>query len=136
MTFANSFDIAASGLKVQAERIRVVAENIANAGSTATTPGGDPYQRKTITFTQALDRERGVTLVEVSRIGRDPSAFTNRFAPHHPAANADGYVLEPNVNGLIELADMREAQRSYEANLKVMEMTKSMAGRTLEILRA
>lgn len=135
MELIKSFFIAASGLRAQSERVRVVAENVANAGSTATTPGGDPYQRKTITFRSVFDRELGARVVDVWKVDRDKAPFGLRYDPNHPAANPDGYVQLPNVNSLIEMMDMREAQRSYEANLSIMEQTKDMAGRTLEILR-
>ena len=122
-------------MRAQSERLRVVAENIANANSVALKPDGTPYQRKTITFTNELDRELGVTLVKVDRIGRDQSPFQLRFEPGHPAANEDGYVQYPNVKSLVEMMDMREAQRSYRANLKVLETTRALAGRTLDLLR-
>ena len=135
MELTNSLVIASSGMRAQSERMRVVAENIANANSVALNPDGTPYRRKTITFTNELDRELGVTLVKTERIGRDQSPFQLRFEPGHPAANNDGYVEYPNVNSLIEMMDMREAQRSYQANLKVLETTRSLAGRTLDLLR-
>ena len=108
------------GLKVQGERLRVIGENIANANSTALGEGGEPYRRKTITFENALDRELGIDTVRVARFGVDSGALGRRHDPNHPAAGADGYVLLPNVNPLIEMADMREAMRSYEANLSVV----------------
>ncbi len=135
MDFVKSFFVAASGMKAQSERIRVVSQNIANSNSTAATPGGDPYRRKTISFASELDRSLGIDLVKVTKVGVDGAPFGTKFQPHHPAANDDGYVKMPNVNGLIEMADMREAQRSYEANLSVVEIAKALASRTLEILR-
>ncbi len=135
MELTNSLIIASSGMRAQSERMRVVAENIANANSVALNPDGTPYRRKTITFTNELDRELGLSLVKTERIGRDQSPFQLRFEPGHPAANDDGYVEYPNVNSLIEMMDMREAQRSYQANLKVLETTRSLAGRTLDLLR-
>lgn len=135
MELTDSLLIASSGMRAQSERMRVVAENIANANSVALNPDGSPYRRKTISFTNELDRELGVTLVKTERIGRDYSPFQLRFEPGHPAANDDGYVEYPNVNSLIEMMDMREAQRSYQANLKVLETTRSLAGRTLDLLR-
>ena len=136
MELVNSFFIAAAGMRAQGERMRVVAENIANANSVALAPDGSPYRRKTISFTNQLDREMGVDLVRVAKIGRDNSPFKLRFEPGHPSANADGYVQYPNVNALVEMTDMREAQRSYQANLKVLELTRTLAGRTLDLLRS
>ena len=135
MELTNSFFIASSGMRAQSERMRIVAENIANANSVALNPNGEPYRRKTISFTNEMDRELGVNLVQVERIARDRSPFQLRFEPGHPAANDDGYVQYPNVNSLVEMMDMREAQRSYQANLKVLETTRSLAGRTLDLLR-
>jgi flagellar basal-body rod protein FlgC len=135
MELTDSFFIASSGMRAQSERIRVVAENIANANSVALGPDGSPYRRKVISFTNEMDRELGVDLVKVERIGRDRAPFQLRFEPGHPAANADGYVEYPNVSSLVEMMDMREAQRSYRANLKVLETTRSLAGRTLDLLR-
>jgi len=136
MDFLRSLSIAASGLKAQSGRMRIISENIANADSTAATPGGQPYQRKIPTFRVALDREIGAEVVELGRIERDMSAFPSKYEPGHPAANAQGYVLTPNVNSLVEQMDLREAQRSYEANLGVIGATRRMVARTLEILRA
>ena len=135
MELTDSLLIASSGMRAQSERIRVVAENIANANSVALSPDGDPYRRKVISFTNEMDRELGVNVVKVESISRDRAPFQLRFEPGHPAANADGYVKYPNVNSLIEMMDLREAQRSYRANLKVLEVTRSLAGRTLDLLR-
>ena len=135
MELTDSLLIAASGMRAQSERMRVVAENIANANSVALQPNGDPYRRKVISFTNEIDRALGVSLVKTDRITRDPSPFQLRHEPGHPAANADGYVKYPNVSSLIEMMDLREAQRSYRANLKVLETTRSLAGRTLDLLR-
>jgi flagellar basal-body rod protein FlgC len=135
MDMTNAIFIAASGMRAQSERLRVVAENLANANSISNTPGGTPYQRKTISFRSELDRKLGADIVKVARIGRDPSPFQLRFEPSHPAADKSGYVAYPNVQSLIEMADMREAQRSYEANLSVIEITKGLVAHTLEILR-
>lgn len=131
----DSLLIASSGMRSQSERMRVVAENIANANSVALNPDGDPYRRKIITFTNEMDRELGLTMVKTDKISRDKSPFQLRFEPGHPAANPDGYVQYPNVSSLVEMMDMREAQRSYQANLKVLETTRSLAGRTLDLLR-
>jgi len=135
MDMIKSLFVSASGLKAQNGRMRVIAENIANADSTAQVPGGEPYRRKIPTFQSHFDRELGADVVELGRIAEDTSAFDQRYMPGHPAANAQGYVLEPNVNTLVETTDMREAQRSYEANLNVIESTRRMLQRTIDILR-
>ncbi len=136
MELMKSFFIAASGMRAQSERVRVIAENVANSGSTALKPGQAPYRRKTVSFTSYLDQATGANLVRVSRIGVDRSPFGLKFEPNHPAADANGYIQTPNVKSMIEMMDMREAQRSYEANLAVIEMTRELAGRTVEILRS
>jgi len=136
MDFLKSISIAASGLKTQAGRMRVISENIANADSTAQTPGGDPYRRKVPTFVSELDRELGAQVLTLGRIRQDPTQFKVKYEPGHPAADASGNVKYPNVNSLIEMTDMREAQRSYEANLNVVSATRRMIQRTLDILRA
>ncbi len=135
MDLMNSLKIAASGLGVQSQRMRVISENIANADSTATEKGGDPYRRKVSTFTQELNRDIGLEVVKAGRIKLDKSDFGMRFEPGHPAADEKGYVKTPNVNGLVEAMDMREAQRSYEANLNVITSARRMLAKTLEILR-
>ena len=127
--------ISSAGMSAQVTRLRVVAENIANQDSTGSTPGADPYRRKTVTFANGLDRALGVDLVRVDKIDRDNSAFPLRYDPAHPAANADGYVRTPNVNSFIEVMDMREAERSYNANLAVMQSTRGMLERTIEMLK-
>lgn len=127
--------IAAAGMKVQGTRLRVIAENLANADSTSTRPGGDPYARKIVTFASVLDRETGLETVAVEKVTKDKSEFTRKYDPSHPAANDDGYVLLPNVSTLIETVDMQEAQRSYQANLNSVEAAKAMTLRTLDILR-
>lgn len=136
MDLLKSIMVAASGLRAQSGRMRVIAENMANANSTAETPGGDPYRRKLPTFREVYDREVGASVVQQGRHGLDNSPFIRRHEPGHPAADADGYVKMPNVNTLIEGMDMREAQRSYEANVNVIDATRRMLARTLDILRA
>ncbi len=131
----STFRISAAGMKAQGERLRVISQNIANADSLPTEPGQNPYQRKTITFKNAIDRELGLKLVEVNKVGKDRSEFVKLFNPGHPAADKDGYVLAPNVNKLVEMMDMREAQRSYEANLSAIKTSRSMLNKTLELLR-
>ncbi|WP_395017870.1 flagellar basal body rod protein FlgC [Dongia sp.] len=135
MDLMESLMISAAGMRVQGERLRVISENIANVDSVSEVPGGDPYRRKTITFKNALDREMGVSLVKVKKVGLDPSEFTRKYDPNNPAADQAGYVKLPNVNTLIEMNDMREAQRSYEANLKVIEVSRGMLQRTIDLLR-
>ena len=127
--------IAAAGMKAQSARMRVAAENLANAQSTALVPGGDPFRRKTITFQNELDRALGVERVEVKRYGRDMGEFILKYEPGHPAADANGNVKYPNINPLIELMDMREAQRSFEANLNAMQTARTMSQQLIEILR-
>jgi flagellar basal-body rod protein FlgC len=136
MDFFRSLAVAAAGLRAQAGRMRVISENIANADTTATRPGGDPYRRKVATFEKTLDAEMGVETVQLGRIRRDRAAFKSQFEPGHPMADARGYVQKPNVDTMIETLDMREAQRSYEANLNVISTTRRMLARTLDILRA
>ena len=135
MDLTKSLNISAAGMRAQGTRLRVISENIANANSTAQTPGGEPYRRKLVTFENELDRSAGVETVRVDSIVADRSAFSRRYEPGHPAADEEGYVLEPNVNSLMEMADLREAQRSYEANLKAIESSRSMLQKTIDILR-
>lgn len=127
--------ISSSGLRAQSERLRVVSENLANARSTGKTAGDDPYSRKTITFESEFDRAHQASIVKVKGIGTDKSPFTVEYEPGHPAADEDGYVKMPNVNVLMELADMRETNRSYEANLKVMTQAREMVMRDIALLR-
>jgi flagellar basal-body rod protein FlgC len=136
MDFLKSMGIAAAGLRAQAGRMRVVSENIANADSTAAAPGGDPYRRKIPTFSSELDRELDARVMRMGRIAQDRSEFRVKYDPSHPAADASGNVKLPNVNSLVEMTDLREAQRSYEANLNVVTATRRMIQRTLDILRA
>lgn len=130
-----SMKIAASGLHAQSQRMRVVSENIANAESTGKTAGSDPYRRKTVTFEGEFDRVAAAELVKIKDVGNDKSPFRIEYEPGHPAADENGYVKLPNVNLLIEMADMRETNRSYEANLKMMTQTRSMVMRTIDLLR-
>jgi len=135
MDLMESLMISAAGMRAQGQRLRVVAENLANADSVSEVPGGDPYRRKTISFKNALDRELGMETVQVSKVGIDPSDFRMKYEPGNPAADAKGYVKLPNVNSLIEMTDMREAQRSYEANLRAIEVARSMLQRTIDLIR-
>jgi len=133
--FYNSIRIAATGLHAETARMRVIAENLANADSAGKAPGEDPYRRKLPTFKTVFDQELGGTAVQVGKLASDMSDFTTRYEPGHPAADASGMVRYPNVNSLIETMDMREAQRTYEANLNVVTATRTMLGQTLSILR-
>src|SRR5215475_13052966 len=135
MELNKALDIAARGMEVQTTRLRVIAENLANQDTTGSTPGADPYRRKTVTFENRLDKQLGTDAVRVSRVGRDGTDFPQRYDPSNPAANADGYVKLPNVNSIVEVMDMREAERSYSANLAVMQATRSMLSRTIDLLK-
>jgi flagellar basal-body rod protein FlgC len=134
--FMKTLTIAASGLRAQAGRMRIISENIANADSTPSSPGADPYRRKVPTFRTELDRSLGVQLVELGKVQTDQSDFRLKYEPGHPAADKDGNVKYPNVNPLVEMTDMREAQRSYEANINVVTATRRMLQRTIDILKA
>ncbi|HEY6223010.1 MAG TPA: flagellar basal body rod protein FlgC [Gemmatimonadales bacterium] len=135
MDFIRSITIAASGLRAQAGRIRVISENIANAESVAQTPGGDPYRRRIPTFTSQLDRSIDARVVALGPVRPDTSDFKIKHEPGSPAADANGNVKYPNVNPLIEMTDMRDAQRSYEANVNLIGATRAMIQRTLDILK-
>ena len=134
MQLDKSFAIAFSGMNAQSERLKVIAENLANADSTAQTPDGDPYKRKVITFESVLDRTIGADRVKVGGVKTIEDGIGRRYEPGHPAADASGYVKTPNVNSITELMDMREAQRSYEANLNVIDAAKSMLSRIIDLL--
>lgn len=127
--------ISASGMDAQTLRLRVIAENIANQDTTGTSPGADAYRRKTVTFQNTLDKATGVDAVSVKKVGVDESDLPTRYDPANPAADQQGYVKLPNVNSFIEIMDMREAERTYTANLSVMQATRSMVNRTIDILK-
>jgi flagellar basal-body rod protein FlgC len=135
MSITDTLQIAASGMRAQGDRLRVVAENLANADSTSTIPGGEPYRRKVVTFENVLDRQSGIQQVKVVKRGFDKSPFNRKYDPNHPAADEQGYVLYPNINTIVEMMDMREARRGYEANLNVVEVAKSMLTQTLGLLK-
>ena len=135
MDISKALDVSASGMDAQSMRLRVIAENLANQDTTGSTPGSDPYRRKTITFGETVDRQTGESQVSVKRIGEDGSAFNRRYDPSHPAADATGYVKTPNVNSFVEIMDMKEAERSYSANLNVMQTTRSMMTRAIDLLK-
>lgn len=133
---AASLRIAGSGLEAQSTRLRIVSENIANARSTGDTPGADPYRRKTITFGAELDQATGADVVSVKKLGVDKSKFIEEFDPGNPAADEKGMVKMPNVNILVEMADMREANRTYEANLQTVKQSRDLIAATLDLLKA
>jgi flagellar basal-body rod protein FlgC len=130
-----SIKVAGTGLQAQSHRVRIVSENIGNKDSTGRTPGANPYTRKTILFASEFDRELGATAVRIDRIGIDREPFSIEHDPGHPAADANGYVKRPNVNMLVELADIREANRSYEANLQIVKQARAMIGMTIDLMR-
>ena len=135
MDLKTSLGISASGLRAQTLRMRVIAENIANQDSVATTPGGDPYRRRVASFRTEVDRATGGMEVRVDRIQSDKSDFQRVYDPGNPAADGEGYVLKPNVSSLVEMADMKAAQRSYEANLSAIEAARSLTMRTIDLLK-
>ena len=135
MDLMKSIKIAAAGMRVQGVRLKVISENIANADSMSVVPGGDPYRRKMVMFQNVLDRSLGTELVKVSDIVVDASEFRKNYNPGHPAADKSGYVRLPNVNALVEMMDMREAQRSYQANLRIVDVSKKLMARTIDLLR-
>ncbi|WP_427024081.1 flagellar basal body rod protein FlgC [Aureimonas ureilytica] len=132
---SSALRIAASGLEAQSTRLRVVSENVANSRSTGETPGSDPYRRKTVTFASEIDRMTGAEIVHVKEIGLDRAQFKSEYDPGNPAADADGYVKMPNVSPLVEMADMREANRSYEANLQVIKQARELINLTIDLMR-
>ena len=132
----NAMSISASGMRTQGTRMRVISENVANASTTGDTPGADPYRRQTITFKNELDRQAGFRRVEIDEVGEDmETPFDLRYDPSHPAADDEGYVKYPNMNLLIETMDIREAQRSYEANLGMINQSREILQRTIDLLR-
>lgn len=134
MNLLDAMAQAAKGMKAQGVRMRVISENLANADTAAPAAGGSPYQRKIVTFKNTLDKVSGQKEVAVDKIMADRSEFVLKYDPSHPSADKNGYVKMPNVNPMVEMMDMREAQRSYEANLGVIDMAKGMLMRTLDLL--
>lgn len=128
--------IAGSAMRAQSVRMRITSENMANVDTTGTSPGADPYRRKTVDFAEAVDKASGAPIVTVDRIGTDPSTFEQRYDPSHPAADEGGYVKVPNVNAMVELANMREAMRSFEANLNMMDSGRRMRAQLLDLLKS
>lgn len=135
MDFSDTMGISAAGMRAQAKRLQVAAENLANKETTGTKAGADPYRRKTITFKETLNRTSGVSSVDIKDIGQDQTPFETRYDPSHPAADANGLVKMPNVNEMVEILDTHEAQRSYEANLNTMQITRSMLTRTINLMK-
>ena len=135
MDFTGTMGLSAKGMSAQSTRLRVIAENLANSASTGSSPGADPYRRKTVVFANALDGALAADTVRVKQIAADRSDFPTRYDPANPAADGNGYVKLPNVNSFVEIMDMKEAQRSYTANLNVMETTRGMMSRTIDLLR-
>ena len=135
MDLIKSIKISTAGMRVQGTRLRVISENIANADSLPDGQGDLPYRRKQVSFKNILDRSIDAQRVKVDKIQFDKTDFDRKFDPMHPAADENGYVLVPNVNPLVEMMDMREAQRSYEANLSIIQVSKSMLTRTIDMLR-
>lgn len=127
--------IAASGMRAQGERLKVISENVANSNSIGTTSGEDPYRRKTISFEEMIDQDSGSSMVGVTEIRRDTAEFTKSYDPSHPAADEEGYVKGTNVNTLLEMANMREASRSYEANLNMFEAGRKMRMQMIDLLK-
>jgi flagellar basal-body rod protein FlgC len=136
MDLMKSIAIAASGLRAQSGRMQVISENIANADSTPSQAGGEPYRRRIATFQSEMDSALGARVVKLGPVKTDPSDFLVKNEPGHPAADANGNVKYPNVNGLVEMTDLRDAQRSYSANLNVINATRAMIQRTLDILKS
>lgn len=134
-TTATTLDIAAKGMQAQSQRLRVIAENLANADSTASSPDANPYQRQILTFKTVMDRASGIRTVAVDKVMKDTSDFGSRYEPGNPAADAKGYVKTPNVNPFIENMDMREGQKAYEANLSMLEQVKAMMQQTVSLIR-
>lgn len=132
---SKSSNIASAGMKAQSKRIRVTSENLANANSLSNMPGGEPYRRKLVTFKNLMDQELDAVKPVVRRTDEDMSPFGRKYDPGHPAADENGYVLTPNVNPLVELMDLREAERSYEANMNVIQVSKMLVSRTVDLLR-
>ena len=135
MDLTTALSISARGMDAQTSRLRVIAENLANQDTTGSAPGVDPYRRKTVTFEQHLDPALGASTVGVKKVGTDRSEFPTKYDPSNPSADARGYVRTPNVNSFVEIMDMREAQRSYSANLNVMQVSRGLLTRALEMLK-
>jgi flagellar basal-body rod protein FlgC len=130
-----AIDVATSGLEAHSTRMRVISENLANAESTAATPGANPYTRKTVSFEDEMDQTTGVDLVKVRSVGYDRSPYRIEYDPGNPAADKSGFVKLPNVNLITEVADMREANRSYSANIQVVKQARELFSMTVDLMR-
>jgi flagellar basal-body rod protein FlgC len=135
MDLQKALTISARGMTAQTSRLRVIAENLANQDTTGTSPQTQPYRRKTISFANTMDRAMGAETVRVKKVGRDMGELPLRYDPGHPAADERGYVRVPNVNSFVEVMDMKEAERSYSANLNVLQVSRSMLTRAIEMLK-
>ncbi len=135
MDLTKIMDISTSGMEAQGTRLKTIAENLANANSLSQTAGGDPYRRKIVTFKNELDHATGENQVKVDKVLTDKSDFPTKYDPSNPSADATGYVKTPNVNSLVEAMDMREAERSYEANVNMVSVSKSMLLKTINLLQ-
>lgn len=135
MDFSDTMNVSAAGMRAQAKRLQIAAENLANKETTGTTAGSDPYRRKTVTFKEVLNRDTGVSSVGIKEVGQDQTPFETRYDPSHPAADKNGLVKMPNVNSMVEILDTHEAQHSYEANLNTMQITRSMMTRTINLMK-
>lgn len=135
MDLKSTVAVSASGLRAQSMRMRLIAENLANSDSVARTPGGEPYRRRVPSFSSEVDRATGAAGVRVASIENDATPFQRVYRPGSPAADTKGYVQMPNVSSLVETADMKAAQRSYEANLSVIEAARTLTMRTIDLLK-
>jgi flagellar basal-body rod protein FlgC len=135
LDLTKALTISARGMDAQTTRLRVIAENLANQDTTGSTPGAEAYRRKTVTFQNRMDKALGESTVSVKQIGRDQSDMPQRYEPSNPAADSNGYVKTSNVNSFVEVMDMREAQRSYSANLSVMQVSRGMLTRAIDLLK-
>ena len=135
MDLTQALTISARGMDAQTQRLRVIAENVANQDSTGSAPNVQPYRRKTVVFENALDRALGADTVKVKSVLPDSSPFPQKYDPSNPAADSTGYVNTPNVNGFVEMMDMREAERSYSANLSVMQASRSLLTKVIDLLK-
>ncbi len=134
MQLSDSLQIAAAGMQAQSTRLRVVAENLANVNTTPKAAGQLPYQRKLTIFENTMNKALGVSTIKTT-LSKDPTEFNKKYAPYHPAADVDGYILTPNVDSVIEMTDLREARRGYEADLNVVQTTRGMLQQTIDLLR-
>jgi flagellar basal-body rod protein FlgC len=135
MDMGTALEISARGMDAQTTRLRVIAENLANQDTIGSTPGKDPFRRRTVIFDNDIDRASGASMIKVKKVATDQSPFPVRYDPSHPAADANGYVRTPNINSFVEVMDMREAQRTYDANLTMLQTTRGLLSRTIDMLK-